>query len=185
MVTSAGTIKRRHTMSVMKVLVCCEDSNARDRGVTLSKKLTHDFVGILDFHFDWSLFESLADPVKAEDLALAAADADVVMFVMHPKGDLPGEVQHWMKGWSKHRSKTGAIVAVFTAEAGSLHAGSSKHAMLSEFARSMQLDYLSELPYLLNRSMPDSPRWGAERAQQSSSVLDSILEQKMMPPPFR
>lgn len=172
-------------MSVMKVLVCCEDNNARDRGISLSKKLTHDFMGTLDFHFSWGVFESLSDPVKAEDMALAAADADVVMFVMHPRGDLSAEVQQWMHGWSKHRTRSGAIVAVFTAESDTLHAGSSKHAMLAEFARCLHMDFLSELPYLLNRSMPDSPCWGTERAQQSSTVLDSILDHKISPPPFR
>jgi len=50
----------------------------------------------------WRL-ELLSDPLLAEQAALEAAAADVIILSVHGRRELPAEVRQWLNGWLAHK----------------------------------------------------------------------------------
>ena len=105
-----------------------------------------------------------------------AADADVVVFAMEARGDLPDEIKLWIEKWlNKRGEREGAIVGLLHREEGWHGAASFREIYLRHAARRAGMDYLSHAAPTRRRAMPDSLDSFSERAGRMTAVLDGIL----------
>jgi len=168
------------------VAVICEDELTRSRALAVCDRLVQQFWAEIEFQFHWWQFAHLREAAPAHDAANVAAAADLIVWATHPEGDFPEHVTAWIQTWlGKRGHREGALVALVGHEHDISSKRIAKHLYLREVAHRANLDFLSEIPPFLRRSIPESLQWFNERAGQVSSTLDDILGRTSPPPrPF-
>ncbi len=160
------------------VVVIYENPSIRDRAVNFCELLV-DAQRSPELNLDWWSFPVLSDAAMAHSAVEKAANADVVVFAMEARGDLPEAIKLWIEKWlTKRGEREGAIVGLLHRDEGWQGAASFREIYLRHAARRAGMDYLSHVPPTLGRAIPDSLDSFNERAGQVTSVLDKILQQR-------
>src|SRR5436190_21103694 len=88
------------------ILVAYEDKATRDHAIRVCDHLVAQLQLGIEFVFSWWRFDFLGEPSLALDAAVQASAADVVLFSMHARSELPLAVKQWIESWvdKKHNS---------------------------------------------------------------------------------
>jgi hypothetical protein len=123
----------------------------------------------------WCPFQSLASSDLAADVLQSAVRADVLIFAMDSRGDLPKDIKLWIELWlNKRGEREGALVGLLQREEPHEMA-SFREIYLRHAARRAGMDYLSHAAPTVDRAIPNSLDSYNERAGRTTSVLDTIL----------
>jgi hypothetical protein len=153
-----------------------EDPTNRERAVQFCERLMVEQKSP-DVNMDWWSFPLLGEPTLGHNAAEKAATADVVVFAMHARGDLPEVIKLWIEKWlNKRGEREGALVGLLNREDGSHEMPSFREIYLRHVARRAGMDYLSHAAPTLRRAIPNSIDSFSERAGRMTSVLDGILQ---------
>lgn len=169
------------------VVVVYEAPPIRERAVRFCERLALEQKSA-DMDLDWWSFTLLSHPPMAQNAAEKAAGADVVVFAMEARGDLPEEIKLWIEKWlNKRGEREGALVGLLDREEGLHDTPTFREIYLRHAARRAGMDYLSHAAPTLRRAIPNSIDSFRQRAGQMTSVLDSILQKHphSSPPPFQ
>jgi len=170
-------IDQNELRAAKAVVVIYENPSIRERAVHFCERLVaaqHP----PELDLDWWSFALLSDAAMAHSAVEKASGADVVIFAMDARGDLPDPIKLWIEQWlSKRGEREGAMVGLLHHE-GWHGAASFREIYLRHAARRAGMDYLSHAAPTRPRAMPDSIDSFSERAGQMTSVLDDILQTK-------
>jgi hypothetical protein len=169
------------------VVVVYEAPAIRERAVHFCERLAIEQKST-DIDMDWWSFTLLSHPTMAHNAMEKAANADVVVFAMDARGDLPEEIKLWIEKWlNKRGEREGALVGLLGNEEGIHDLATFREMYLRHAARRAGMDYLSHAAPTLRRAIPDSIDSFSKRAGQVTSVLDSILQKHphSSPPAFQ
>jgi hypothetical protein len=158
------------------VVVIYEDPSIRERAVRFCERLAaEEKFTLLDM--DWWSFPLLSHPTLANNAVQKAAGADVVVFAMGARGDLPEEIKMWIERWlTKRGEREGAVVGLLKRDDALQDTASFREIYLRHAARRAGMDYLSHAAPTVTKAIPDSIDSFSERAGQMTSVLDGILQ---------
>jgi hypothetical protein len=160
------------------VAVIYEGSSIRERVMHFCERLV-EAQRSPELNLDWWSFPVLSDASMAHDAVEKAARADVVVFAMDARGDLPEPIKLWIEKWlNKRGEREGAIVGLLHREENWHGSASFREIYLRHTARRAGMDYLSHAAPTLRRAIPDSLDSFSERAGRMTSVLDGILQQR-------
>ncbi|MGD0258218.1 MAG: hypothetical protein ABSD29_00165 [Verrucomicrobiota bacterium] len=174
---------RLETKAAWSVVVVYEDPAARERGVGFCDQLVGRFWAQFEFDVSWWSFALLAETAAAKEAADRAARADLIVFCATPEGDFPASVKAWMETWLGQRGDREGLLVGLMESGGSPGVGEGeKHHCLRNAAHQGAMDYLTQVPQNIARSIPDSLDSYTERADQVTSLLDDILHQQPPPP---
>ena len=165
------------------VVIVYEDPAACERAVGFCDQLVNRFWAGFEFNLSWCSFAQLENAVSANAAAEKATLADLIVFAANPEGDFPWAVKGWVETWLSQRGeREGMLVALLASRGGAGGQEGEKHHFLRNAAHHGAMDYLTELPHDIARSIPDSLDSYAERADQVTHLLDNILHQPQPPP---
>jgi hypothetical protein len=167
--------KQNEARAAKSVVVIYEDSALRERAVQFCERLAAETP---EMEMDWWSFQLLDHPSMAHSAVDRAATADVVVFAMVSRGDLPEEIKMWIERWlNKRGEREGALVGLLHREEGWHGMASFREIYLRHVARRSGMDYLSHSAPTIQHAIPDSLDSYNDRAVQMTSVLDSILRE--------
>jgi hypothetical protein len=159
------------------VVVLFEDASAREQGVRFCNHLIERYWAEQGFDVSWYSFSMLQ---AGEESAEKAAAADIIVFAMHPEGEMPLEIRDWVENWVRRRGdREGALVGLMDRSAYPAATG-ERYIYLRNAAHRAGMDYWTQLPQNLH-GISDSIESYSERAKQVTSVLDEILQQHAHP----
>lgn len=165
------------------VVVVHEDAAAREQAVDYCDQLVKRFWARFEFEVSWWSFSLLQTQAVAVDAAAKAARADLVIISSLQRGDFPLPVKGWMEGWlSRRGDREGILTGLLGPGAAESGLEAPKHLYLRRLAHSGGMDYLTQVPQNISRSIPESLEFYTQRAAQVTSVLDEILHQQALPP---
>jgi hypothetical protein len=168
--------KLNELRTAKSVVVIYEDPSIRDRAVTFCERLAEEQHSA-ELNTDWWSFPLLSHTEMAHSAVEKAARADVVVFAMDARGDLPEEIKLWIEKWlNKRGEREGAIAGLLHRDEGWHGMASFREIYLRHIARRAGMDYVSHAAPTLRKAIPDSIDSFSERAGRSSSVLESILQ---------
>jgi len=174
-------IKQNELRAAKAVVVIYEDASIRERAVHFCGRLI-EAQRSPELNLDWWSFPVLSDSMMAHAAVEKAARADVVVFAMEARGDLPEPIKLWIEKWlNKRGEREGAIVGLLHRDEGWHGMASFREIYLRHAARRAGMDYLSHAAPTLRRAMPNSLDSFSERAGRMTSVLDSILQKRPNP----
>jgi hypothetical protein len=151
------------------VVVVYENEETRDTAVQFCDCLVERFWSKCGFDVSWWSFSLLEDATTSAQARGKAANADLVVFATSET--IGGTVRSWIESWISQRGeKEGACVALLPGMA----AGSAQ-IYLREAAHRAGMDFLTQVPQSLSWPMADGVESCAERARQTTSVLEEIL----------
>ena len=175
--------KQSEDQAAKCVVVIYEEPSIRERAVEFCERLGEQRK-FSTMEMNWWSFPLLSGPEPANDAVQKAADADVVVFAMHSRGDLPSEIKLWIEKWlNKRGEREGALVGLLNREGGLQGVASFREIYLRHAARRAGMDYLSHAAPTAKDAIPDSIDSFSERAGRVTSVLDSILQKHPHAPP--
>ena len=158
------------------VVVVYEDPPIRERAVRFCERLIEEQKSI-EVDADWWSFSLLSHPTLADSAVEKAASADVLVFAMDARGDLPQEIKLWIEHWlNKRGEREGALVGLLGRPEGLHEIASFREIYLRHAACRAGMDYLSHAAPTRTRAIPNSIDSFNERAGQMTSVLDGILQ---------
>lgn len=132
----------------------------------------------------WWSFQVLGNAVAGRDAAQKAARADMVVFALHARGDLPDGIKWWIESWlNKRGEREGALVGLLVREEAPYHMAPFREIYLRNIALRAGMDYLCHAAPTTPKAIPDSLDSFSERAGQMTSVLDKILHTRPQTPP--
>jgi hypothetical protein len=170
-------IDQNELRAAKAVVVIYEDPSIRERAVHFCERLVKAQQSP-ELDLDWWSFALLSDASMAHTAVEKASGADVVIFAMDARGDLPDPIKLWIEKWlNKRGEREGAIVGLLHHE-GWHGAASFREIYLRHAARRAGMDYLSHAAPTRRGAIPDSLDSFSERAGQMTSVLDGILQTK-------
>ena len=176
-------IKQNELRAAKAVVVIYEDPSIRERAVHFCERLCEEQQSP-ELNIDWWSFPLLSDSSVAHGAVEKAAAADVVVFAMDARGDLPDPIKLWIEKWlNKRGEREGAIVGLLEREEGWQNIASFREIYLRHAARRAGMDYLSHAAPTRRRAIPDSLDSFSERAGRMTSVLDGILQKRPHSPP--
>jgi hypothetical protein len=164
------------------VVVIYEEPSIRERAVQFCERLAEqEKFSVMEMN--WWSFQLLNQTDLAADAAQKAASADVVIFAMGARGDLPDEIKLWIEKWlNKRGEREGALVGLLNRDDG-YDMASFREIYLRHTARRAGMDYLSHAAPTAQDAIPDSIDSFSERAGRVTSVLDNILQKHPHSPP--
>ena len=171
---------------IWSVVILFEDAQTREKAVRFCDQLVERFWAQCEFNLTWLAFSALADSNAARAADAKARGADVIIFAMRPEGPVPAAVTDWAEESLANRTdREGTLAGLI--DSGLMLTGwaAEKHAWLRSVAHRAGMDYLTEVPQEITRSIPNSLESFSERAQQVTSVLDEILHKRANPPSMR
>ena len=125
----------------------------------------------------------LEQSTAATEAAEKAALADLLLFSATPEGEFPAHVKDWVDTWLARRGeREGVLAGLLEPTENSSGREGQKHIYLRNAAHRGAMDYLTQVPEDIFRSIPDSLDSYTERADQVTSLLDDILRQQPPPP---
>lgn len=173
--------KQNEVRSAKSIVVIYEDSALRERAVQFCERLA---VETPEMEMDWWSFQLLNHPSMAQTAVERAAVAEVVVFAMGSRGDLPEEIKLWFEKWlNKRGEREGALVGLLHREEGMQGMASFREMYLRHMALRGGMDYLSQAAPTILHAIPDSIDSYNERAGRMTSVMDGILQKHPHPPP--
>jgi hypothetical protein len=173
--------KQNEARNAKSLVVVYEDPAIRERAVHFCERMA---IKTADMDMDWWSFPLLSHPTLAHSAVEKASNADVVVFAMDARGDLPDEIKLWIEKWlNKRGEREGALVGLLGRQEGLQEIVSFREIYLRHAARRAGMDYLSHAAPTLRRAIPDSIDSFSERAGQMTSVLDDILQKHPHSPP--
>jgi hypothetical protein len=176
-------IQQNELRSAKAVAVIYEDPAIRERAVHFCGRLI-EAQRSPELNLDWWSFPVLCDAAMGLGSVEKAARADVVVFAMEARGDLPEGIKLWIEKWlNKRGEREGAIVGLLHGDEGWRGMASFREIYLRHAAHRAGMDYLSYAAPTLRRAMPDSIDSFSERAGRMTSVLDGILQTRPVAPP--
>jgi hypothetical protein len=167
------------------VVVIFEDANTREKAVKFCDQLVERFWSRCEFALTWMSFSALAEPNSARDAHAKTRDADVVVFAPRSEGPVPEAVIAWVERCLASRNDREGALAGLIDSAILTGRVAEKHAWLRSVAHRAGMDYLTQVPHDIVRSIPDSLETYSERARQVTSVLNEILHKRAAPPSLR
>ena len=174
--TAMADQKRNELRTAKSVVVIYEDPSIRERAVQFCERLMGEQQSA-ELNMDWWSFPLLSHADMAHSAAEKAARADVMVFAMEARGDLPEEIKLWIEKWlTKRGEREGAIAGLLHHDEESHGMASFREIYLRHIARRAGMDYVSHAAPTLRRAIPDSIDSFSERAGRKTSVLDSILQ---------
>jgi hypothetical protein len=174
---------RAEVKAAWSVAVVYEDPTACERAVSVCNQMANRFWAGFEFDLSWWPFAQLEDADLARDAANKAAVANVVVFAANSGGDFTLPVKAWIETWLNQRGeREGFIVGLLDPAGGAGGGEGQKHRFLRNAAHRGAMDYLTEVPQDISRSIPDSLDSYAERADQVTCLLTNILLQRPPPP---
>ena len=166
-----------------RIVVIYENSVAREHAVRSAPDIAEASLRETGSGVQWWSFAKLSEAALAGEAALKAAAADLVIFAISPGEDFPGDVKLWIETWITRRSdREGALVGLMVRQSSPGEIACLKEIYLRQTAHRAGMDYLSQIPSVLGKAMPDSLDSYGERARQVTSVLDEILRSGLPPP---
>ncbi len=187
MVKHIAKQRKAETRSSGCVVVVYESTGIREHAVRFCEKIGHEPAAGPLIETDWWSFKFLNHPASANDAALKAASADVVVFAMDAQGDLPEEIKLWIERWLGQRGeREGALVGLLAREDVHHEMVPFREIYLRNIAHRAGMDYLSHAAPTVKRAIPDSLDSFSRRAGAMTSVLDDILhaDRRNIPPPL-
>jgi hypothetical protein len=167
------------------VTVVYDDAAAREQAVDFCDQLVKRFWTRFEFDVSWWSFSMLQQEPVATEAAERAARANLIVFASTLPGDFPLSVQGWVESWLNRRGDREGILAGLMDPGADLSGREGqKHNYLRRVAHRAAMDYLTQVPHSIWRSIPESLDSYAERAVQVSSVLDEILHHPGPPRPM-
>jgi hypothetical protein len=174
---------RLGTKAAWSVVVVYEDSEARERAVGFCDQLVGRFWTRFEFDVNWWSFAMLAEAAAAEEAAEKAARANLILVCATPEGDFPSWLEAWLETWLDRRGDgEGLLVGLMESGESPGVGEGQKHHCLRNAAHRGGMDYLTQVPQDIARSIPDSLDSYTERADQVTRLLDDILRQRRPPP---
>jgi hypothetical protein len=102
---------------VLEVLLLYEDLGTAIRARHLLDRLPGQLGRETDFNTRLWRLDLLGQPLLAEQAAIEAAAADVIILSLHGRGDLPTDVRNWLNRWLDHKEdRPYALAASLDAE---------------------------------------------------------------------
>ena len=174
---------RLEAKSACSVVAVYEDLAARERAVGFCDQLVRRFWARYEFDVNWWSFSLLDQPVSAKAAAEKAARADLILFSATAHGEFPARVKAWVESWLEQRGeREGMLAGLLEPAASPSGPEGQRHHYLRHAAHRGALDYLTQLPPDLSRTIPDSLDSYTRRADEVTSLLDDILHQPTPPP---
>lgn len=165
-------------------MVMYETPAIREHAVRFCERLSEEKDCAPVSEVNWWSFHLLSHAITAEDAARKAAGADVVVFAMRAKGDVPDEIKWWIEAWlNKRGEREGALVGLLAREEARYDVAPFREIYLRNIALRAGMDYLSHAAPTIPKAIPDSLDSFSERAGQMTSVLDKILHTRPNTPP--
>jgi hypothetical protein len=159
-----------------KILLVYEDGPAREHAIRSTPDLVELHPIESGSRVAWRSFAELSDAARAAESATDAATADLVIFAISTKGDLPQEIKLWIEtSLVKRSEREGAIVCLVARHAIPGELAGVKEIYLRHVAHRAGMDYLSQIPSASAITMPDSLDSYTERSRQITSLLADIL----------
>jgi hypothetical protein len=95
-------------------------------------------------HIQLCKFDGLRLPVLFNEMAVAATNADLILFATHDHGELPPEARSWVARWVADRpsDRPGALVALCANPEVAPPGPSLLHSYLQAIARLTGMDFL-------------------------------------------
>jgi hypothetical protein len=165
------------------VLVLYENPAAREQATRFSEELTKQSGAAAEIDIRCFSFDSLSVPAKSAEAIKSGWDAKVIIFAVTSAGDLPHDVKTWTENWlGKRGEREGALVGLVLGDATNpWEAASLTEVYLRHVANRAGMDYLSHVPPMIPRIIPDSLESFNQRAEQVTSLLDEILHARFVP----
>jgi hypothetical protein len=174
---------RLEAKAAWSVVVVYEDPASCERAVGFCDQLVDRFWAGFEFNLNWLPFAQLEDSDSAKAAAEKAALADLIVFAANSEGDFPRLVKAWIETWLNQRGdREGMLVGLLEPAGGTGGREGEKHHFLRNAAHHGAMDYLTEVPQDISRSIPDSLDSYTERADQVTGLLANILHQQLPPP---
>jgi hypothetical protein len=156
------------------VVVIYENPAIREQAVNFCERLAEEQKSAA-MELNWWPFHLLGHPVTGVSAVQKACHADVIVFAMDARGDLPEEIKLWIEQWlNKRGEREGALVGLLIREEPQAMA-SFREIYLRHVARRAGMDYLSQMAPTAQKAIPDSIDSFSERAGRVTAVLDNIL----------
>lgn len=166
------------------LVVIYETAAIREHAVRFCERLSREQDAAPVSEMDWWSFHSLGNSIPGTNAAVKAASADVIVFAMHAKGDLPDHIKWWIEAWlNKRGEREGALVGLLAREEPPYDMAPFREIYLRNIALRAGMDYLSHAAPTAAKAIPDSLDSYNERAGQITSVLDNILRTFPHTPP--
>ncbi len=173
---------RSDTTAAWSVVVVHEDSEARTRAVGFCDQLVKQLWARFEFNVSWWPFAMLEQPAAAMDAATKAATADLIIVSASPEGDFPVAIKGWIESWVEQRGvREGVLAGLIESQGMPADPDGPKHHCLRNSAHRGAMDYLTQVPQEISRSIPDSFESYSQRADQVTSLLNGILHQQGPP----
>jgi hypothetical protein len=161
------------------VVVIYQSKEAREEAVKFCDRLIERFWAGYEFDVNWCGFDVLGEARAARDASLKAVEADLIIFATGSGAEIPAEIKEWVETWAGQRGdREGALVGLMDPGPGLSGVMAEKFVYLRSVAHRGGMDYLTQAPQELSRTIPDSIESYTERADQVTSVLDEILHYK-------
>ncbi len=185
-ITMAESVERVvETRTAWSVVVVYEDTMTRELAVKFCDHLVERFWTTDEFEVSWLSFADLQEARPAHEAKQKAAVANLIIFATWPETSMPVEIRGWIENWVSQRGdREGALFGLLDHASGLTGRTAEKYVYLRAVAHRAGMDYLTEVPQNLLRSMPDSLESYTERADRVTSVLDEILRQQEPPHPW-
>ena len=176
-------LNQNELRAAKSVVVIYENPSIRERAMHFCERMVHE-QNFPELNLDWWSFQLLSHPVMAYGAMEKAAGADVVVFAMEGRGDLPEEIKLWIEKWvNKRGEREGAVVGLLKSEEEWPGTVSFREIYLRHAAHRAGMDYLSHEAPTRRRAIPDSLDSFNERAGRKTSVLDEILKNRPIAQP--
>jgi len=168
------------------VVVLFEDAKTREKAVKFCDQLVEHFWSRCEFKMTWMSFSALADPNAARDFDAKTRRSDVIVFTTRPEVPVAAAVTDWVERCVANRTdREGTLAGLIDSSPLLTGWAAEKHAWLRSVAHRAGMDYLTEVPQDIAKSIPDSLESYSERARQITSVLNEILHKPASPPSLR
>jgi hypothetical protein len=157
------------------VVAIYEDELTRKAALRFFESLVAEFWSRCDFAVEWFSFDSLGGTSPDQNAVLKTVEADLIVFVAHPEGELPTGVVRWMDAWCEQRNEREGSVIGLLDPAKDGGAQANRYTWLRYMAHKAGMDYLTQAPQQISL-MPETADPFLQRAAASSSTLEEILE---------
>jgi hypothetical protein len=165
------------------VTVAYEDTDARQRALSLCHHLVRSFWAEIDFEFSWWRFRYLQDPEIAQAAAQTASQANVLVFSTSSTQYPSKEVTGWIDLWTPQRKSGEGVLLILTPDTDETLLDSTPlFAFLQTVARRAGMDILPRFAQEPWPPVTANSRLIENRARETSRILNEILRKSGTPP---
>lgn len=168
---------------VWSVSVLYQDTQVRQRAMQVCDHLMRRFWSEIEFDFNWWRFSFLQDEVLSQRAASHVVDADAIILATAAEGEFPAMMRTWLSRALEQRGeREGMFIALYGSEENPFHRPDPRtDDLLRTLAQRAGMDYFTEAPTALPGGLPDSLDNYSQRAEEHTTIIESILHHA--PPP--